>query len=108
MAEKLERTFRVFDLPQERFDRGRTFIREVVFPIACALLRIRITVHDMERYLPKSGPAIVIMNHSGGLDPLVVTGNLLSAQFTAVTTGYQVSALSATNPRRCLRDSSTG
>ena len=35
---------------------------------------------------------------NGGLDPLVVTGNLLSAQFTAVTTGYQVSALSATNP----------
>jgi len=34
-----------------------------------------------------------------GLDPLVVTGSLLSAQFSAVASGYQVTALNATaNP----------
>lgn len=69
---KAERTFRVFETPQERFTTGRRFIRGFVLPAACFLLRVRVTVHDMERYLPKTGPAIVIMNHSGGIDPLIL------------------------------------
>lgn len=69
---KTERVFRVFETPQENFTPGRRFIRDIGLPLACFVLRVRVKVHDMECYLPKEGPAIVIMNHSGGIDPLML------------------------------------
>jgi 1-acyl-sn-glycerol-3-phosphate acyltransferase len=69
---KPERVFRVFETPQERFTAGRRFVRDVALPVACVALRVRVIIHEMERYLPKDAPAIVIMNHSGGIDPLIM------------------------------------
>ena len=70
-AQSKEREWRVFDHDSAYYTRGRRFIRGVVLPVGAWLTRVSIEVHNRE-HIPASGPALIIMNHSGGLDPLTL------------------------------------
>lgn len=67
-----ERVYRVFDHDQSRYIHGRRFIRGFLLPTLARVLRLTVEVQGMEAAIPKSGPAIVIMNHRGGIDPLLL------------------------------------
>jgi 1-acyl-sn-glycerol-3-phosphate acyltransferase len=67
-----ERTFSVFERDPASYNRGRAVIRGAILPALAWLFRIRISTRGMAEHLPQNGPAIVIMNHRGGLDPLIL------------------------------------
>lgn len=67
-----ERNFPVFEREQSEYVRGRRFIRGLLLPTLARLLRINVTLIDREKYLPATGRGLIMMNHRGGIDPLLL------------------------------------
>ncbi|HML22614.1 MAG TPA: lysophospholipid acyltransferase family protein [Aggregatilinea sp.] len=62
---------------QDRYDRRRGFLRDFVLRKIGFGLLVKMHIEGTE-HIPASGPAIVIMNHIGAIDPFVVTGAITS------------------------------
>jgi len=58
---------------QDRLDRRRKFLRDVLLRRIGFGLLVKVTAFDTER-IPSEGPLLVVMNHIAAIDPFVVTG----------------------------------
>ncbi len=71
--EKTQR-FRVFDEDQRRYTAWRTFCRAVLLRTLAFHILVTVKSEGMTEHLPSSGPTLLMMNHSGGIDPIVLMG----------------------------------
>ncbi len=81
----IARPFRVFDLPPSHFTRNRRFLRDVVLRGIAFHTLVSVEVQGMAEALPANGPALVMMNHIGGIDPIVLMG-VIGPRFLNVMT----------------------
>ncbi len=69
-----ERVFRVFEHDQARYTPWRRFARDVLLQTLAFHLLVTVEEHGMAEHVPPSGSTLLMMNHIGGIDPMVVMG----------------------------------